>query len=81
MSKNFIIEYNKIHDDHMKVCLLLLTIKMQNKPQSDTSIHPRIPKIKEQIEVEVVYLISILHFIFVRSISIARIMLLKGFPL
>lgn len=49
----------------MKVCLLLLTMKMQNKPQSDTSIHPHLPKIKEQIEVEVVYLIIILHFIFV----------------
>lgn len=49
----------------MNVCLLLLTIKMQNKPQSDTSIHPHIPKIKEQIEVEVVYLINILQFIFV----------------
>lgn len=65
----------------MKICLLLLTMKMQNKPQSDTSIHPHLPKIKEQIEVEVVYLIIILHFIFVRSISIARIMLLKGFLL
>lgn len=54
---------------------------MQNKPQSDTSIHPHIRKIKEQIEVEVVYLISILHFGFAWSISIAEIMLLKGFLL
>lgn len=81
MNKNSIIEFNKIDDDHMKICLLLLTMKMQNKPQSDISIHPHLPKIKEQIEVEVVYLIIILHFIFVRSILIARIMLLKGFLL